>query len=200
MAIEPTLALHIRAYFRVCVTTAGQYRHKQIRGLYFAGYGIVNLQGVTRPIHFHNIAGLVMNAHGCLGDSRPSAILVSKLGGHVRSLSALLTFDAILVPEQCHCDTGLSKFFVDILIIRFEEAAARLVLVRKEDAHEHLVADSFLKRPFNTLESCSFHHFFYGVMRASHTRGYLPLTVSRFRCQSQDFSVVYHFGIPPVNL
>ena len=118
VAEQPRFLFHIVADLDIGVATTRQYGNKEISLIYIAGNRIVNRERVPSPIHLHDIARFMLNAHGRLAEASPVTIPLTELRVHVRCGSVLLATIAVLRPEQRQIYAGLCQFPVNVLKIR----------------------------------------------------------------------------------
>ena len=99
MAQQPVFQLHVRTRFHVGISAARKYRDEEIDRRALAGYRIPDRERIPGPVHLHNVAGLVLDAHRRLRNLCPLPVLVPELGAHVRSLVDFCAVTAVLAPE-----------------------------------------------------------------------------------------------------
>ena len=177
MAQQPVFCLHIVTGFRIDVAAARQDGYKQICGALFACYGVEYGNRITCPIHLHGVTRLVLDAHGGLGDPRPSAVLLSELSGLVRRPATLMALLAVLLPQQGHGHTALRQLLVNVGVIGLYVHRDSLVLVREEQEFKLLVRYIRVDGPADLLLMCSVQYGLDGVVRTAYNGRDLVLAV-----------------------
>ena len=100
MAVQPVLGFHVVAGFRVGVVAAGQDGDKQMGCALFAGYRVLDGNGISSPVHLYGIPRLVLDPHGCPCNARPTAVTLTKLGAHIWLLAGFLALRTVFFPQQ----------------------------------------------------------------------------------------------------
>lgn len=98
----------------------------------------------------------MLNAHGCLGNTSPSAVFIAKLCTHVRRAAAFVALTAVFFPKERQRNAGIGQFAVDVRIIGFHVSADFLVLVREKDPLQFGVGNVLVKGPVDIVFSCFF--------------------------------------------
>ena len=116
-----------------------------------------------------------MDPHRRFRDPRLAEVFVAELRHHICD-----AFLVVLRPQKRERNAGFCKFCVNALVVRLHTSGCRCVFFWGKNALKILIADVAFERPFDSLGVGGFQHLFDGVVRASYTRRYLPLTV-KFR-------------------
>lgn len=123
MTKQPVFQLHVWAHFHVGVSAARKYGDEEISRRTLARNGIPYRQGISSPVHLHDITGFMLDAHCGFRDPRPPAVLVPELCAHVRPFANLCAVPAVLVPKQGQRHTGLCQFPVNSSAVRLKVLA-----------------------------------------------------------------------------
>ena len=118
VSIDPRLLLFIQKGFCISVTAVRQDGNEQVCRDQFAGVGVHDSHGISRPVHLHGFTGLVVEMHRSLRLVDIVCVVLVELRGLVWDFSCCAALLTVFYPQQAQRDAALLHLLVDLLIVR----------------------------------------------------------------------------------
>ena len=76
----------------------------------FSGICIYVRRGISRPVHLHDLAGLVIQVHRCVGFDCVIAVMLFELRRLIRQLAFFTELLAVFEPQEIQRDAAFLQF------------------------------------------------------------------------------------------
>ena len=115
---DPALLIHGKERFHVGVPAVRQRRDKHVRRNRFTGIRVDDRRGISRPVHLHDLAGLVVQVHRRVGFNCVVTVMLFELRQLIRQFAFLSALLAVFEPQEIQRDAVFLQFLVNVLIVR----------------------------------------------------------------------------------
>ena len=162
MGCSPALLVHGEEGLYITVATVRQGRNEHISRDDFAGICVNDGSSITRPVHLHDLSGLVVQMHRGIGLVEIVAIILVELRGLVRNFAGRFALVAVFQPQQIQRHTAFLHFPVHIGVIR--HLVYRLAWSAGKQQICQLPVGHFIRqRPLQAAVACTLQRCGHGV-------------------------------------